>query len=196
LPRATPWRTIRRTAREGDGEAAIAEQRSGRQCAWCDADAPGAATHCPACGAALAQREDLAGLVISGVTSVDPALQAFDAQPHHLRGNSPTQALAGGVAVAAAAGGPIGLVALGGIAAVAAGEYLGARRDGPATPAELDAVGRPSEAALQAAARLDRGEDPAEGRGEGRGDADVPPAPTPEPVVDGSAANSDNSTRD
>jgi RNA polymerase subunit RPABC4/transcription elongation factor Spt4 len=47
-----------------------------RQCPWCSAVAAVDATHCPACGAALAQRESIADLVIAGVTTVDPALAA------------------------------------------------------------------------------------------------------------------------
>ncbi len=39
-----------------------------RRCAWCEATAPADATTCPACGAALAQRDDLGGLTIPGVT--------------------------------------------------------------------------------------------------------------------------------
>ena len=136
----------------------MTEQAWTRRCAWCEAAAPKEATSCPACGAALAQREDVGGLVIPGVTSVDPALAAFDARPHHLAGGSPTQSIMSSVIPAAMLGGPLAVVTLGGIATVAAAEYLGARRDGASTPATLEAVGRASEAALRAVARLDRGE--------------------------------------
>lgn len=136
----------------------MTEQTGTRRCAWCEAAAPDEATSCPACGAALAQREDVGGLVIPGVTSVDPALAAFAARPHHLAGGSPTQSIMSSVIPAAVLGGPLAAVTLGGIATVAAAEYLGARREGASTPATLEAVGRPSEAALLAVARLDRGE--------------------------------------
>jgi len=130
----------------GTGEG---EHATGLSCQWCGTAAPAGATTCAGCGAALGQREDLGGLVIPGVTSVDPALQAYDAQPLRIPRSSPTQGLAGGTIAAAAMGGPVGLAALGGLAAVAAVEYLGGKPGGdPAT------IGAPSEAALQMVERL------------------------------------------
>ena len=126
-----------------------------RTCPWCAAPAPETATQCPACGAALAQRESIGGLVIPGVTTVDPALAAIDGRPMRLPGNSPTQGMAGGVARAAAVGGPVALAAIGGLAAVAAAEYLGAGRGGSGGPTHLADVGRPSEVALRALENLD-----------------------------------------
>ena len=128
------------------------------RCAWCSAAAPIGATQCPACGAALAQRESIAGLVIPGVTSIDPALQAIDGQPIHLRGPSPTQGMASGAMMAAVVGGPVGLAIVGGLAAGAAVEYMGARRDHPGAPEHLDDVGRPSPTTLLALERLEREE--------------------------------------
>lgn len=129
---------------------------NGQTCPWCSASALADATQCPACGAALAQRESIGDLVIPGVTSVDPGLQAYAAQPVHIPGPNPSQGMAaGGVAAAAALGGPLGLAAaLGGLAALAAVEYQGAesRSGGPAV--KPDAVGQPSEAALLALERL------------------------------------------
>jgi hypothetical protein len=136
-----------------------------RTCPWCSAAAPDSATTCPACGAALAQRESIAGLVIPGVTSIDPALQAIDGQPIHLRGPSPTQGMASGAMVAAVIGGPVGLAMIGGMAAGAAVEYMAAGRDRSAGPENLDDLGRPSPTALQALERLEReeaGETPAD----------------------------------
>lgn len=124
------------------------------------------------------------------MTTVDPALEAWDAQPTHVRGNSPSQSIAGSALAAAALGGPIGALAVGGLVAVAASELLAARHDGPTTPAELADVGRPSEAALRAAASLE-----AMDRARHGAPGSVVPE-VPGPVVDGSAANSDNSTRD
>jgi len=98
-----------------------------RTCPWCSAPVAATDTACPSCGAALAQRDDLGGVQIPGVTDVDPGLAAYAAQPMHLKGPSPTQGVASGVIPAAALGGPAGLAILGGIAAVAAAEYLGAR---------------------------------------------------------------------
>jgi hypothetical protein len=66
--------------------------------------------------------------------------------------------MAPGLIIAAAAGGPIGLVAFGGVAAVAAAEFMGAKRDGtPGT--SLEDVGRPSEVLLQAIEHADAADD-------------------------------------
>ncbi|HJW21243.1 MAG TPA: hypothetical protein VJ506_02320 [Candidatus Limnocylindrales bacterium] len=100
------------------------------------------------------------------MTAIDPALQAYDAQPWRLPRNSPSQGLAGGTIGAAAMGGPVGIAALGGLAAVAAVEYLGASQGHGETPS-LDAVGRPSDAALEMARQLDEASGRAEGGGAG-----------------------------
>ena len=121
-------------------------------CAWCGTPAAPEATTCASCGAALAQRESIGDLAISGLTTVDAALQDFDKRPLRLRGPSPSQGMAPALIVGALAGGPIGFAAIGGVAAVAAAEYLGARRDGGA---ELENVGKPSEVVLQALEHLD-----------------------------------------
>jgi hypothetical protein len=126
-----------------------------RECPWCSTPATDEAATCGACGAALAQRESIGDLVIPGVTTVDPALQAIDGQPLRLRGPSPSHGVASGVIAAAAAAGPIGLVAIGGIAAVAAAEYAGATRGPRGEPVDLEAVGRPSEAVLKALEQAD-----------------------------------------
>src|SRR5512135_2781772 len=136
----------------------MADDREQRTCQWCGASSPADATECSGCGAALAARDSLGGLVVPGVTAVDPALQAFDAQPWRLPRNSPSQGLAGGTIAAAALGGPVGIAALGGLAAVAAVEYLGAGQGHGSAPA-LDDVGRPSEAAVEMARRLNAGGD-------------------------------------
>lgn len=134
-----------------------------RTCPWCSAPAAGEDDRCRSCGAALAQRESIGGLVISGVTAVDPALAAFDAQPRHLRGPSPSQGIASGVIVAAAGGPQFAIAALGGLAAVAAAEYLGARNANGSGPVDLESVGKPSGATLMALERIEReGEPPVE----------------------------------
>ena len=132
-----------------------------RACPWCMAIAAPDAANCSACGAALAQRETLGGVAIAGVTALDPARAAVDGRPIHLGGPSPSQGMASGVVAAAMIGGPVGAVALGGIAAVAAAEYLGARRPGMHGVDDLASVGRPSELARLAAERLDREGGPA-----------------------------------
>jgi hypothetical protein len=154
-----------------------------RSCPWCEASAAPDATHCPACGAALAQREDLGGILIAGVTGVDPALADLADRPMRITGASPSQGIAPALIVGAAVGGPLGLAAIGGVAAVAGVEYLGARRPGLTAPDGLEAVGRPSEIARAVAERLDRGEpvDPAgpgaeSAAGEPTGEGAPPPS--------------------
>lgn len=159
-----------------------------RRCSRCEATAPADSTHCPSCGAALAQRADLGGILVPGVTAVDPGLADLAGRPMRIPGTSPSQGMAPALIIGAAVGGPLGLAALGGVPAVAGVEYLGARRPGPTAPDGLESVGRPSEIARQVADRLDRG-DPADDSADRRGD----PA---WPDVDGSPSNSDNSTRD
>ena len=129
-----------------------------RHCSWCEATADADATHCPSCGAALAQREDLGGILVPGVTGVAPWRADLADRPMRITGASPSQALAPALIVGAAVGGPIGLAAIGGVAAVAGAEYLGARRPGLTAPEGLENVGRPSDIARTVADRLDRGE--------------------------------------
>jgi hypothetical protein len=140
-----------------DPESQAAEPRS---CPWCSEPARDEDTRCRACGAALAQRESIADLVIPGVTTVDPALAYLDSQPIRLRGPSPSQGMASGVILAAAAGGPAGLAAIGGLAAVAAVEYFGTKGDGSGGPVDLVSVGKPSGATLMALERLEREGEP------------------------------------
>lgn len=128
-----------------------------RTCQWCGVASDVGAATCRGCGAALGERESLGGVIVPGVTAVDPALQAYDAQPWRLPRSSPSQGLAGGTVAAAAMGGPAGLAALGGLAAVAAVEYLTAKPGGPNAPA-LD-LGQPSEAALKMVERLNANDD-------------------------------------
>ncbi len=132
----------------------------GRTCAWCSATAAPEATHCPACGAGLAQRESLGGVMVPGVTDVHPALAALAAQPIRMHGPSPTQGLASGAMVAAAAGGPAGLIAIGGIVAVAAVEYLGGRNPDGAGPPDLESVGSLGGVAQLALDRIEREGEP------------------------------------
>src|SRR5690349_4994983 len=109
------------------GEPASPQPAHGAHaCPWCATPAADGASRCATCGAALAQRESIGDLVIPGLTAVDPALKDLDGRPIYLRGPSPSQGVASGIIVAAAAGGPIGLAILGGVGAIAATEYLGA----------------------------------------------------------------------
>jgi len=149
-----------------------------RTCPWCSEPARAGDTTCGKCGAALAQREDLGGVLIPGLTGVDPALAAFAAQPTHLRGPSPSQGLATGIIPAAAMGGPAGLAIIGGIAAVAAVEYMSGKGPGSST-ADLESVGKPSELALLALEKADRDDaSPA-----GSGIESAPGAPSAAPGI-------------
>ena len=122
-----------------------------RTCPWCSAAVAATDTTCPSCGAAIAQRDDLGGVLIPGVTGLDPGLEAYRDQPTHLKGPSPTQGVASGVIPAAALGGPAGLAILGGIAAVAAAEYLSAKgpNGGGVDPNRVGELGGLAQLALQ-----------------------------------------------
>ena len=165
--------------------------QSPRRCQWCSEAAAETDTHCRACGANLAQREQIGEVVIPGVTHVDPGLKSYAAQPLRIPGASPSQYVAGpAMGAAVMVGGPAGLVALAGLGAVAATEYAGAGR-GPMTQADLDKLGQPSEAALQMLKKLDEEKtattEPADsdaaadsGAGSGQGGAPAnPPAGRP-----------------
>jgi hypothetical protein len=149
-----------------------------RTCPWCSAPVAAADTKCPSCGAAVAQREDLGGILIPGVTGLAPGLEAIRDQPTHIKGPSPSQGLATGIIPAAALGGPAGLAVLGGIAAVTAVEYLSAKgphgeRVDPSTVGELGGV---AQLALE---KLER---------EGALAPDPAPGTEPEPALDPNAS--------
>jgi len=103
---------------------------------------PPDATHCPACGAALSQRESIGDLAIPGVTTVDPALQAYAAEPLSIPLPIPSS-------VDPIGGSPY-LTGMADLAALAApyGTHTKA-------PADSSSVGEPSDAALEAVERLD-----------------------------------------
>ena len=155
--------------------------QAGRSCPWCGAPVTEDATNCGDCGAAVAQRESIGGLKIAGLTSVDPALEDFDKRPLHLRGPSPSHGVAPALIIGAAAGGPIGLVAIGGVAAVAAAELMGTKRDG-SDPAALADVGKPSEVLLRALEHADAAPE---------GDAGTEAQGTPLPAEQPDAAATD-----
>ena len=151
----------------------------GRTCPWCSAAASDDARTCASCGAALAQRESIGDLQIAGLTSVDPALAAVADRPIHLGGPSPSHGVADAAIGAVAIGGPAGLAILGGIAAVAAAEYVGAKRPGAAS-IDLADVGRPSEVALRVLERLGaEGEAPVTESGDPPRAEVAPPPPDP-----------------
>ena len=62
-------------------------------CPWCAEPTPADVVSCPSCGAVMAQRDDLGGLVITGVTAVDPALNAGSYSSSIIRSQSQMSAL-------------------------------------------------------------------------------------------------------
>jgi len=113
------------------------------ECPWCSAPVPPDATHCPACGAALSQRESIGDLAIAGVTTVDPSLQAYAAESLPIPLPLPMNV--------DPIGGAFNLGGMAELAALAAAD--GTRAQAPVDPST---VGTPSDAALQAVERLDR----------------------------------------
>ena len=57
-------------------------------CPWCAEPATPNAGYCGSCGAVLAQHEELGGLVVPGVTTVDPAMQSHGHTSSILSGQS------------------------------------------------------------------------------------------------------------
>jgi len=113
-------------------------------CPWCAQPATSAATHCSGCGAVMAQREDLGGLLIPGVTAVDPAMQARSYTSSALGAQSRSSTL-----------NAIG--SLGGTTAQVAVAAAMLARDGlrgTGAAANPEDVGKPSQAALEMAQRL------------------------------------------
>jgi hypothetical protein len=76
-----------------------------RQCPWCSAEATVDATYCSSCGASLAERPEVSGMRIPGVTEVDPQVEAAEAAAHaralramtHSGGLGATLGLSGGL---------------------------------------------------------------------------------------------------
>jgi hypothetical protein len=119
------------------------ETEPDRACPWCSAPATPDATHCPVCGGSLAQRDSIEDLAIAGVTTVDPVLKAYAADPLHIplavpSGVGPVSGVPGTMARMAALAAP-------------QGSSLHSR-----TPEDPSTIGEPSDAALEAAERLDR----------------------------------------
>jgi hypothetical protein len=139
-------------------------------CPWCSGRNAPDARQCATCGAAIAQRDDLGGVVVPGVTGVDPNLLGT---PSSLA--SPvlrSQGTLGAINAVSHVNATLGLVA----AAAILGQdtikgMLGAN------DADLDAVGKPSEAALLAVEKLER--EPAAAAAEAESEGAVPAAPAP-----------------
>jgi hypothetical protein len=115
-------------------------------CPWCAAPAVASAFHCVSCGAMLAQREDLGGLLIPGVTAVDPAMQAHGTTSTLIGSQSRMSA----INVLGSMGG-IGGTTAQMVAATAILVRDGMQGTGPVDPEQ---VGKPSQAALEMVRRM------------------------------------------
>jgi hypothetical protein len=139
-------------------------------CSWCSAANAPEARQCASCGAAISQRDDLGGVVVPGVTGVDPNLLGT---PSSLA--SPvlrSQGTLGAINAVSHVNATLGLAA----AAAILGQdtikgMLGAN------DADLEAVGKPSEAALLAVEKLER--EPAVAAAGAESDAAAPAVPAP-----------------
>jgi hypothetical protein len=128
-----------------------------RRCPWCSVAAPAGATQCPACGASLAEREDLGGLAIPGVTTVDPELLAAsgDGVLRRINRVNARTNLVNTVVPHLALADPMLL----GAAAVAGAAAIGLSAVELGSPKDAEGLGRASDSALALAAQLDRGEE-------------------------------------
>lgn len=113
-------------------------------CPWCAQPATPGIYHCSNCGAVMAQRDDLGGLLIPGVTAVDPAMQARSYASSVLGAQSRSSTLS----AIGAVGGTTAQVAV--AAAMLARDGL----RGTGIAANPEDVGKPSQAALDMAHRL------------------------------------------
>jgi hypothetical protein len=89
-----------------DGTPAPAQER---RCPWCSTAAPAGATHCASCGASLAERESLGGMVIPGLTEVDPAVREAELRARSRARNASTAKPHVLGPIGGVAGGPLGL---------------------------------------------------------------------------------------
>jgi RNA polymerase subunit RPABC4/transcription elongation factor Spt4 len=114
-------------------------------CPWCSAVVPADIACCPRCGAVMAQRDSLGGLVIPGVTDVDASLT----EPSLAGSAIGTQARMNALGAIGQVGGTSAQLI--GAAALLARDSLSGMFRKSARPED---VGRPSQAALEMASRL------------------------------------------
>ena len=155
-------------------------------CPWCSArNAPGA-RQCASCGAAIAQREDLDGVVVPGVTGIDPNLLGTPASlaSPMLR----SQGTMGAINAVSHVNATLGLAAAAAILGQDTVKGMLGLKD-----ADLESVGVPSEAALLAVEKLAREQEAREAAERGTmpsGDGPSaepeanPMAPLPDPWAD------------
>jgi hypothetical protein len=152
-------------------------------CPWCSAANAPDARQCAGCGAVIAQRDDLGGVVVPGVTGVDPNLvgtRSSIASPV-LR----SQGTLGALNAVSQVNATLGLAAAAAILGQDTVKGMLGLKD-----ADLDAVGKPSEAALLAAEKLEReraagaGPTPAAAEPANARSGAGPMAPAPDPWAD------------
>lgn len=131
---------------EPAGSDPEATGRIGARCPWCSAPANPGDGCCPNCGATMAQRESLGGMVIPGVTDVDPGLR----QPSMAGAALGTQARMNMLSAVGHAAGPSAQIVS--AAAMLAKDSIGGMFKPGTNPED---IGRPSQAALDMAGRLD-----------------------------------------
>jgi hypothetical protein len=121
-------------------------------CPWCAHPAVPDAPNCTNCGAAMAQHEDLGGLLVPGVTGVDPAMQATAR-------TSLIGAQASMSTLSMLSGTPGGMA----VQLVAAAAMLVTSRKGGSGSGQPEDVGKPSQAALDMAQRMRQSAAPSDG---------------------------------
>ena len=123
-------------------------------CPWCSTTNAPDARQCRSCGAAIAQREDLGGVVVPGVTGIDPNLLGTPASlaSPMLR----SQGTMGAINAVSHVNATLGLAAAAAILGQDSVKGMLGMKD-----ADLGSVGVPSEAALQAVEKLAREQDAA-----------------------------------
>lgn len=143
------WNQPMRRATSGpepDGAGSGTGGPEGAACPWCSAVAERGANYCPSCGAVMAQRESLGGLVIPGVTDVDPGMR----QPSLTGSAIASQARMNMLGAVGRAAGPSAQIAT--AAAMLARDSVGGMFRSAPNPED---IGRPSQAALEMADRMD-----------------------------------------
>jgi hypothetical protein len=128
-------------------ETATSTAEAPSTCPWCAHPAPAEGNFCIKCGAALTQHEDLGGLVVPGVTAVDPSMQPSSHTSSLLKAQSNASTLS----LARVVGGPTAQIA------VAASLLAKDAISGMGGSTDPEAVGKPSQAALAMAGRLRSG---------------------------------------
>jgi hypothetical protein len=128
-------------------ESAAPSAEVSSTCPWCAQPVTTDGSYCIKCGAALTQRDDLGGLVVPGVTGVDPAMQPSSYTSSLLKAQSRASMLS----IARTVGGPTAQIV------VAASMLAKDGLSGMGGSVDPETVGKPSQAALEMASRLRSG---------------------------------------